>query len=68
MFGPIPYDPPRPSLGFWVSEGFAPGLSLAGFTPCQAGRCGPDEVHVEQGGHVGRLLRFVFAADIADAP
>ena len=68
MFGPAPYDPPRPSLGFWVSEGFAPGLSLVGVTPRQVGDRAPDEVHVEQGGHVGRLLRFVFPSDIEDAP
>ncbi len=68
MFGHLPCDPPRPSHGFWISEGFAPGLSLIGVTPCEHGHGEPEEVHVEQGGRLGRLLRWVFPSDIADAP
>lgn len=68
MFAPAPSGLTRPSLGFWVSEGVAPGLTLLGFTPPRPGELEPGEVHSEQGGHIGRLLRWVFPADIKDAP
>lgn len=68
MFSPPSGDRPLPSLGFWVSEGFGSGLTLAGVTPCEMSRCGPDEVHTEKAGRLGRLLRWVFPDDIAGAP
>lgn len=62
------------ALGFWVSEGFAPGLALAGLTPAQRDDL-PAQVHEGQvhEGHAhcwcpGALLRWLRPADIADAP
>lgn len=68
MFATVDSRPIRPSLGFWVSEGFAPGLTLAGYLPSRGDAAASDEVHVERGGHIGRLLRYVFPSDIADSP
>ena len=57
-----------PSLGFWSREGVAPGLTLAGLAPSRPGVVAPDEVRIEQGGHLGRALRFVCPDDIVEAP
>jgi hypothetical protein len=57
------------SLGFWVSEGFAPGLALAGCAPAQRDDL-PAHVHEVQA-HCwcpGALLRWLRPADVADAP
>ncbi len=58
----------RPSLGFWVNEGFAPGLTLAGFSPSRPGELAPDEVYAERRCRFGALLRFVSRRDIETAP
>jgi hypothetical protein len=57
------------SLGFWVSEGFAPGLALAGFTPAERDDL-PTQVHQVQAHRwcPGALLRWLRPADVADAP
>ncbi len=57
------------ALGFWVSEGFGPGLALAGLTPARRDDL-PAEVHEVQA-HCwcpGALLRWLRPADVADAP
>jgi hypothetical protein len=58
----------RPSLGFWVNEGLAPGLTLAGFTPAGPADLAPDEVFAERRCRFGTLLRFVSRRDIETAP
>ena len=68
MFAPAPSGLTRPSLGFWVSEGVAPGLTLLGFTPPRPGEMEPGEVHEARRCGAGKLLRWVFPADIEDAP
>ena len=68
MFSSVPSIPARPSPGFWISEGLAPGLTLAGFAPPRPGELEPAEVHELRRCGVGRLLRWVFPADIEDAP
>lgn len=68
MFPGIEVGAIRPSLGFWASEGVAPGLTLAGLRPLQPGPVAPDEVHAVTDGHCGRLLRWLSRAEVAEAP
>jgi hypothetical protein len=68
MLGSIQRGLTRPALSFWVSEGFAPGLMLAGVAPAPPEQTVPDEVDGSRGRCAGGLLRWVFPDDIADAP
>jgi len=68
MFATIPATSARPLPGFWVREGFGAGLTLAGFAPSRPDELEPAEVRAGRSCGVGRLLRFVSPADIADAP
>lgn len=68
MFATFPESASRPSPGFWVREGVGSGLILAGFAPSRPDEMEPAEVRVSQRCGAGRLLRWVFPTDIADAP
>jgi hypothetical protein len=60
------YEPARSLLGFWVSEGFAPGLVLAGFVAAPSEMRTPPDPAFPKGFEAGDSLDWISPADIAE--